>query len=193
MTGRSQVLLSSQDPPAGECEPDGIARRLNVTTGLVSQWERGERRPRGASSGFIGTALCVIVPMRGKPMQDSDCAYSRPSPSRGSPAARESGTARFARRAAEGLADADLGGGVIKQRIARPGRGKSGGVRAILLLRRGELAFFVHGFAKSDRENLRRDELRALRALADEMLGLDGPGLKAMLKNGTIGEVDCDG
>ena len=98
-----------------------------------------------------------------------------------------------ARRAAEGLADADLGGGVIKQRIARPGRGKSGGVRAILLLRRGELAFFVHGFAKSDRENLRRDELRALRALADEMLGLDGPGLEAMLKNGTIGEVDCDG
>ena len=26
-----------------------FARYLNVTTGLVSQWERGERRPRGAS------------------------------------------------------------------------------------------------------------------------------------------------
>ena len=26
-----------------------FARHLNVTTGLVSQWERGERRPRGAS------------------------------------------------------------------------------------------------------------------------------------------------
>ena len=82
------------------------------------------------------------------------------------------------------------GGGA---RIARPGGGKSGGVRAILLFRRGDRAFFVHGFAKSDRENLRPDELRALRALADEMLGLDGPGLEAMLKNGTIGEVDCDG
>ena len=26
-----------------------FARYLNVTTGLVGQWERGEKRPRGAS------------------------------------------------------------------------------------------------------------------------------------------------
>jgi putative transcriptional regulator len=26
-----------------------FARHLNVTTGLVSQWERGDKRPRGAS------------------------------------------------------------------------------------------------------------------------------------------------
>ena len=26
-----------------------FARYLNVTTGLVSQWERGEKRPQGAS------------------------------------------------------------------------------------------------------------------------------------------------
>ena len=63
-------------------------------------------------------------------------------------------------RAAKGLVDADLGGGVIKQRIARPGQGRSGGVRALVLFRRGERAFFVHGFAKSAREDLRRDELR---------------------------------
>ena len=96
-------------------------------------------------------------------------------------------------RVAKGLVDADLGGGVIKQRIARPGQGKSEGVRAILVLRRAECAFFVHGFAKSDRENLRHKELRALRALADEMLGLDGAGLETMLANGTISEVLCDG
>ena len=95
-------------------------------------------------------------------------------------------------RAAEGLVDADLGGGVIKQRIARPGQGKSGGVRAIVLFRRGELAFFVYGFAKSDRENLRHDELKALRRLADEMFALDKPGIEAMLANGTISEVNCD-
>ena len=29
-------------------------------------------------------------------------------------------------RAEQGLIDADLGGGVIKQRVARPGQGKSG-------------------------------------------------------------------
>ncbi len=55
------------------------------------------------------------------------------------------------RRAGEGLVDADLGGGVIKQRIARKGGGRSGGFRTIVLFRRGELAFFVHGFAKSAR------------------------------------------
>lgn len=96
-------------------------------------------------------------------------------------------------RAGRGQVDADLGGGVIKQRVARPGQGKSGGVRALVLFRRGELAFFVHGFAKSDRENLRRDEVRALRGLANEMFGLDEPGLEAMLANGTISEVNCDG
>lgn len=47
-------------------------------------------------------------------------------------------------RAGRGLLDADLGGGVIKQRIAREGGGRSGGFRTILLFRRSELAFFVY-------------------------------------------------
>ncbi|MXW34710.1 MAG: hypothetical protein F4Z60_03685 [Chloroflexi bacterium] len=34
----------------------------------------------------------------------------------------------------------------------------TGGYRKIVLFRRGELAYFVHGFAKSDGENLRPDE-----------------------------------
>ena len=97
------------------------------------------------------------------------------------------------RRAGKGLIDADLGGGVIKQRVARKGGGRSGGFRSIVLFRRGELAFFVYGFAKSDRENLRRDELEAFRTLADEMLKLDKVGLQAALVNGTIIEVDYDG
>ena len=95
-------------------------------------------------------------------------------------------------RAAKGLIGADLGSGVIKQRIARRGQGRSGGFRVIVAFRRGERAFFVHGFAKSDRENLRPWELTALRSLADEMLGLDAAGLEAMPANGTISEVDCD-
>ena len=96
------------------------------------------------------------------------------------------------RRAGEGLIDADLGGGVIKQRIARKGQGRSGGFRSIVLFRRGELAFFVYGFAKSDRQNLRRDELGAFRLLADEMLKLDDADLQAALANGTIIEVTED-
>lgn len=76
---------------------------------------------------------------------------------------------------------------------AVPGHSALLGVRAILVLRRRERVFFVHGFAKSDRENLRRPELMAVRALADEILGLDGAGLEAMLANGTLSEMICDG
>ena len=96
------------------------------------------------------------------------------------------------RRACNGLIDADLGGGVIKQRIARKGGGRSGGFRTIVLFRRGELAFFVYGFAKSSRGNLRRNELMAFRMLANEMLELTGAGLAAASANGTIIEVSCN-
>jgi hypothetical protein len=54
---------------------------------------------------------------------------------------------------AAGLVDADLGGGLIKQRVARPGQGKSGGYRTLLAYRRGERAVFLYGFAKSGRAN----------------------------------------
>ena len=54
-------------------------------------------------------------------------------------------------------------------------------------------AFFVYGFAKRDRRNLRRDELKAFRLLAAEMLAMDISGLDAALSNGTIVEVMCDG
>ena len=93
------------------------------------------------------------------------------------------------RRAEEGLIDTDLGGGVIKLRLARKGQGKSGGFRSIVLFRRGERAFFVYGFAKSDRDNIRRDELKAFRKLAGEMLAYDDKALEAALKNGTIMEI----
>jgi len=63
-----------------------------------------------------------------------------------------------AKRAEKGQIDADLGGEVIKQRIARPGRGKSKGYRTIILFRRGVKAFFVYGFAKSQRANIDNDE-----------------------------------
>ena len=96
------------------------------------------------------------------------------------------------RRARKGLIDADLGGGVIKQCIARKGGGRSGGLRTIMLFRRGELAFFVYGFAKSDRDNVRRDELATFRLLADEYLSLDQAGLAAAQRVGAIIEVKCD-
>lgn len=95
-------------------------------------------------------------------------------------------------QAEKGLVDADLGGGVIKQRLARKGQGKSGGYRSIILFRRTERAFFVYGFAKGDRANIQRDELQAFRKLASEMLVLDNKELRAAMRNGTITEVICD-
>ena len=50
----------------------------------------------------------------------------------------------------------------------------------------------ICGFAKSGRENLRRDELAIYRLLADEYLSLDDAGLKAARATGAIIEVNCD-
>ncbi|ANW90287.1 hypothetical protein NM3164_1850 [Neisseria meningitidis NM3164] len=44
-------------------------------------------------------------------------------------------------RADNGLIDADLGGGVIKQRIARQGQGRSGGYRSLILFKQADRAF----------------------------------------------------
>lgn len=94
-------------------------------------------------------------------------------------------------RLEKGFIDADLGGRVIKQRLARKEQGKSGGFRSLVIFQRGTSAFFIYGFAKSARDNIRHDELRAFRRLADELLALDDGGLAAALKNRTIREVMC--
>jgi hypothetical protein len=45
-------------------------------------------------------------------------------------------------------ADADLGGGVYKVRVARCGEGKSGGYRVIVFFKSQERTFFQYGFSK---------------------------------------------
>ncbi|WP_287758107.1 type II toxin-antitoxin system RelE/ParE family toxin [Acidiphilium sp.] len=94
--------------------------------------------------------------------------------------------------ASRGLVDADLGGGVLKQRIARQGAGKSGGFRTIVLFRILERAFFVHGFAKNEQDNIRDDELAAFKMLAAEMMAYDNDTLARAIANGTLTEVMCN-
>lgn len=96
-------------------------------------------------------------------------------------------------RAEKGQIDADLGGGVLKQRIARPGQGKSGGYRTVVLYRRGERAFFVYGFAKNDRANIGRDEEDAFRKAARHVLGLTEAQLAESIGRGLFEEVDRNG
>ncbi|MCG8508312.1 MAG: type II toxin-antitoxin system RelE/ParE family toxin [Rhodospirillales bacterium] len=104
----------------------------------------------------------------------------------------DSALADAVQRAEAGRIDADLGGGVIKQRLPRKGQGRSGGFRSLILFRRGDKAIFAYGFAKSGRDNIRRDELEAFRRLADEMLALDDRALANAMRNGTITEVAYD-
>ncbi|NYZ13344.1 type II toxin-antitoxin system RelE/ParE family toxin [Azospirillum sp. RWY-5-1] len=97
------------------------------------------------------------------------------------------------RKAETGLIDADLGGGVIKQRIARPGQGESGGYRSIILFRCGDKAFFVFGFPKSAMDNIGGQDVKAFKKLAREMLALDGQELALLLDRGALTEVACHG
>ena len=92
-------------------------------------------------------------------------------------------------RAERGLIDADLGGGVIKQRIARKGQGKSGGFRSVVLFRQGERAFFVYAFAKSDRDNIDQSELSTYKTAAAVYLNYTDNELALFLKQGTLMEI----
>lgn len=92
----------------------------------------------------------------------------------------------------KGLIDADLGGGVIKQRIARPGEGKSSGFRAVIFFRVAQRAFFVFGFAKSDLANISTKELKAFKILAKATLILDDSQLQQQFESEELTEVKCD-
>ena len=92
-------------------------------------------------------------------------------------------------RADQGLIDADLGGSVIKQRIAKPGRGKSGGYRTIIIFKQGERAFFVYGFAKSRRNNIEKDEEEIFKKAARELLALSDLQIGQLILSGALTEV----
>ena len=91
--------------------------------------------------------------------------------------------------AERGVVAADLGGHIIKQRVARPGQGKSGGYRTIVIFQQGDKSFFVYGFAKSDRANIDKAELEAFRQAAVHLLALDEEQLDKLLENGALTEV----
>jgi hypothetical protein len=97
------------------------------------------------------------------------------------------------RNAEAGKIDANYGGDVIKQRIARPNEGTSGGYRSVILFRRGDKAFFVYGFPKSERENIDAAEEKAFKELAKITFAFSDDDLATLLEDGTYKEVNCDG
>ena len=94
--------------------------------------------------------------------------------------------------AEDGLIEADLGGGLIKQRIARKGQGKSGGFRMIIAYRMGDLAVFLYGFAKNQRDNIAPDELETLRDMAADWFAVNAEQIAEALKKGTLQKVRND-
>ena len=92
-------------------------------------------------------------------------------------------------RAGRGLIDADLGGGVIKQRVARAGQGRSGGYRVLIAYRADYRVVFLYGFAKRERENIKPDELLTLREIAAAWLAADPKKIADALNQGALKEV----
>jgi hypothetical protein len=90
-----------------------------------------------------------------------------------------------------GTVDAELAGGVYKQRLRRSGQGKSGGFRAIILLRWKTIGIFAFGFAKSERANITPDELKAWRLIAKQLLTVPS-AVRAAIEEGKLIEVLCD-
>jgi len=88
-----------------------------------------------------------------------------------------------------GLFDADLGGGIIKKRVALPGRGKRGSTRTLLATNRDDRWFFVFGFEKKERDNITAQELESLRLLAADLLRLSGSQVLEAIRHGTLVEI----
>jgi hypothetical protein len=98
--------------------------------------------------------------------------------------------ANAVRQMEAGLIDADLGGGLIKLRLARPGAGKRGGYRTLIAYKAGERAVFLFGFAKNERENISADQLADLKAVAGDILSRSEQELSAGIVEGRLQEVD---
>lgn len=99
---------------------------------------------------------------------------------------------KAAQEVAAGDYDADLGGDVFKQRVARHGGGKSGGFRTIIVFRIGGHCFFAHGFAKNEKANVNARELKALKLLAHMLLGYSDEDIAAAVAGGELIEVMDD-
>ncbi len=93
---------------------------------------------------------------------------------------------------AQGLIDADLGGGVVKKRVGLAGRGKRGGARTLVATNKGNRWFFLLGFEKNDRVNISAEEKEALRSIAQDLLARTGKDLDAQVEDGTLQEICND-
>ena len=88
-----------------------------------------------------------------------------------------------------GLIDANLGGGLVKKRVALPGRGKSGSTRTLVATNQLDRWFFIFGFEKNDRDNINAKELKALKTLAADLLRLSSAQIATAITAKALQEI----
>ncbi len=93
-------------------------------------------------------------------------------------------------RAAQGSVDADLGGSLIKQRVARAGGGRSGGYRTLIAYQTTRRSVFLYGFAKSERDNIDPRRLAELKTLARRFVSLTDAEIQNLLHAREMRELD---
>ena len=93
-----------------------------------------------------------------------------------------------------GAGEADLGGGLFKKRVARPGGGKRGGYRVIVACRRPgtERVLFTYAFAKNAASTLTPQGHEALAKVAEAFLTADDGQVAALVASGDASEVACN-
>jgi hypothetical protein len=91
-----------------------------------------------------------------------------------------------------GLYEADLGGGLLKKRIARAGQGKRGGFRTLIVTNHNDRWIFVFGFPKNQRSNIDQNEEEALKKLSSQLLSLSPQNLKKAKLSNELIEVNCN-
>ena len=92
----------------------------------------------------------------------------------------------------QGLIDANLGRGVVKKRLALPGRGKRGGARTLVATNKDDRWFFLFGFEKNERANITTEELEGLREITRQLLGMTSDQLDEAVRDGSLQEICHD-
>ena len=86
----------------------------------------------------------------------------------------------------QGLIDANLGGHLVKKRVALRGRGKSAGARTIVATKFEQRWIFLFGFEKNERSNIDASELKVLQELAATLLDLDQQAIAVAVGAGQL-------
>ena len=94
-----------------------------------------------------------------------------------------------------GAGEADLGGGLFKKRLARPGSGKRGGYRVIIAYRppTTERVLLAYAFAKNAAATLTQQGQEALTKAAAAFVAADDQHISALLASDDVREIECDG